>query len=59
MTAEQIVDIPVLRGASHDFHQDPLSAAGSSDLPDTANQGFFSHFSPGQKKCEGCLSLLV
>ena len=36
-TAEQIVDVPVLRGAPHDFHQDPLSAAGSSDLPDTAN----------------------
>ena len=39
--AEQIVDIPVLRGAPHDFLQDPLSAAGSSDLPDTANQGVF------------------
>ena len=44
--AEQIVDIPVLRGAPHDFHQDPLSAAGSSDLPDTANQAVFVLF-PG------------
>ena len=40
-TARQIVDNPVLRVAPHDFHQDLLSAAGSSDLPDTANQGFF------------------
>ena len=31
-TAEQIVDIPVPRGALHDFHQNPLPAAGSSDL---------------------------
>ena len=52
-TAEQIVDIPVLRGAPHDFHQDPLSAAGSSDLPDTANQSGFWHFSPDEKKCKG------
>ena len=40
-TAKQIVDNPVLRGVPRDFHQDPLSAAGSSDLPDTANQGVF------------------
>ena len=44
-TAEQNVDIPVLRGAPHDFHQNLLPAAGSSDLPHTANQCFFSHFS--------------
>ena len=30
-TAEQIVDITVLRGAPHDVHQDPLPAAGSCD----------------------------
>ena len=46
--AEQNVDIPVLRGAPHDFHQNPLPAAGSSDLPDMANQGFFKHFSPSE-----------
>ena len=44
-TAEQIVDIPVLRGAPHDFHQDPLSAAGCSDLPING----FLHFSHGKK----------
>ena len=31
-TAEQNVDIPVPRGAPHGFHQNPLPAAGSSDL---------------------------
>ena len=50
-TAEQTVDIPVLRGAPNDFHQNRLPAAGSSDLPDTANQGFFSTFHR-RKKCE-------
>ena len=40
-TAEQNVDIPVPRGAPHGFHQNPLPAAGSSDLLETANQGFF------------------
>ena len=43
-TAEQIVDIPVPRGG-----QDLPSAASSSGLPGTANQGFFSHFSPCKK----------
>ena len=51
-TAEQIVDIPVLRGAPHDFRQDPLSAAGSSDLPDTANQWVFRTFPRGKKSAE-------
>ena len=40
-TAEQNVDIPAPRGAPHDFHQNLLPAAGSSDLLETANQGFF------------------
>ena len=48
-TAEQNVDIPAPRGAPRDFHQNPLPAAGSSDLPETANQGFFRTF-PGRKK---------
>ena len=48
-TAEQNVDIPVPRGAPHDFHQNPLPAAGSSDLLETANQGVFSTF-PRRKK---------
>ena len=50
-TAEQNVDIPVLPGAIHDVHHDLLPAAGSSDLPDTVNQGFFA-LSPAGKKCE-------
>ena len=48
-TAEQIIDIPVPRGAPRDFHQNPLPAAGSSDLPDTANQQVFSTFPPSEK----------
>ena len=48
-TAEQNVDIPVLRGAPRDFHQNPLPAAGSSDLLETADQGFFCTF-PRRKK---------
>ena len=48
-TAEQIVVIPVPRGAPHDFHQDPLRAAGSTGLPGTANQGVFRTF-PRPKK---------
>ena len=48
-SAEQNVDIPVPRGAPHDFHQNPLPAAGSSDLLETANQGVFSTF-PRRKK---------
>ena len=48
-TAEQNVDIPAPRGAPHHFHQNPLPAAGSSDLPDTANQWVFSTF-PRRKK---------
>ena len=43
-TAEQNVDIPVLHGSPHDFHQNPHPAAGSSDLLETANQGVFSTF---------------
>ena len=50
-TAEQNVDIPVLRGAPFGFHQDPLPVGGSFDLPDTANQGFFRTFPPPEK-CE-------
>ena len=50
-TAEQNVDIPVPRGAPHDFHQNPLPAAGSSDLLETANQGFFRTF-PRRKKVQ-------
>ena len=50
-TAEQIVDIPVLHGASPDFHQDPPSSAGSSGLLDSANQGVFGTFPRGKKKC--------
>ena len=46
-TAEQNVDIPVPCGAPHDFHKNPLPAAGSSDLLETANQGFFSTFHRG------------
>ena len=48
-TAEQIVDIPAPRGAPHDFHQNPLPAAGSSDLLETANQEFLALF-PSEKK---------
>ena len=48
-TAEQNVDIPVPRGAPHDFHQNPLPAAGSSDLLETANQGVLGT-SPRRKK---------
>ena len=51
-TAEQNVDIPAPRGAPHDFHQNPLPAAGSADLPETTNQGGFSHFFPFGKKCK-------
>ena len=47
-TAEQNVDIPVPR-APRDCHQNPLPAAGSSDLPDTANQWVFSTL-PRRKK---------
>ena len=43
-TAEQIVDIPAPRGG-----QDLPSAASSSGLPGTANQGFFRTF-PRKKK---------
>ena len=50
-TAEQNVDIPAPRGAPRDFHQNPLPAVGSPDMPDTANQGVFSTF-PRRKKCE-------
>ena len=50
-TAEQNVDILAPRGALRDFHQNPLPAAGSSDLLETANQGVFSTF-PRRKKCE-------
>ena len=42
VTAEQIVDIPAPRGGRV-LHP----ASSSSGLPGTANQGFFSHFSPG------------
>ena len=48
-TAEQIVDFPVPCGAPHDFHQNPLPAAGSTGLPDTANQWVF-RTSPQVKK---------
>ena len=48
-TAEQNVDIPAPRGAPHDFHRNPLPAAGSSDLLETGNQGVFRTF-PGRKK---------
>ena len=48
-TAEQNVDIPAPRGAPRDFHQNPLPAAGSSDLLETANQVVFRTF-PGRKK---------
>ena len=48
-TAEQNVDIPAPRGAPRDFHQHPLPSAGSSDLLETANQGFFRTF-PHRKK---------
>ena len=48
-TAEQNVDISAPRGAPRDFHQNPLPAAGSSDLPETANQGVFRTF-PVRKK---------
>ena len=48
-TSEQNVDIPAPRGAPHGFHQNPLPAAGSSDLLDTANQGFLALFSVGKK----------
>ena len=47
-TAEQIVDIPVPRGGRQD--PDLPSAASSSGLPGTANQGFFRTFPVG-KKC--------
>ena len=40
-TAVQNVDIPAPRFTPQDFHQNPLPAAGSSDLLETANQGFF------------------
>ena len=43
-TAEQNVDIPVPRGS-----RDLLSAASSTGLPGTANQGFFRIFPEGQK----------
>ena len=49
-TAEQIVDIPVPRGAHLDFHQDPPRAAGSSGLLGTANQAVFRTFHRGRKK---------
>ena len=39
------------RGAPHDFHQNPLPAAGSSDLPETANQWVFRTF-PVRKKVQ-------
>ena len=48
-TGEQNVDIPVPRGAPRDVHQNPLPAAGSSDLLETANQWVFSTF-PRRKK---------
>ena len=48
-TAEQNDDIPAPRGAPRDFHQNPLPAAGSSALPDTANQWVFRTF-PRRKK---------
>ena len=51
-TAEQNVDIPAPRGAPRDFHQNPLPAAGSSDLLETANQGVFRTFPGRKKKCE-------
>ena len=50
-TAEQNVDIPAPRGAPRDFHQNPLPAAGSSDLLEMGNQWFFRTFPVG-KKCE-------
>ena len=51
-TAEQNVDIQAPCGAPNDFHQKPLPAAGSSDLPETANQGCFRTFPGRKKKCE-------
>ena len=43
-TAEQIVDIPALRGG-----QDLTSSASSSGLPGTASHGVFSTYFPGEK----------
>ena len=48
VTAEQIVDIPVLRGGGKD--PDLPSAASSSGLPGTANQGVFRTFPVAVRK---------
>ena len=54
MTAEQNVDIPVPRG-DRTLHP----ASSSSVLPVTANQGVFSTFPRGKKKCAVGLALGV
>ena len=41
---QRLLSIPAPRGAPRDFHQNPLPAAGSSDLLETANQGVFRTF---------------
>ena len=46
-TANKIADIPVPSGGPQDFPQTLHRAGVSSDLPDEANQGVFSYFSPG------------
>ena len=46
---EQIVDVPVLRGGSHDFHPDAGSAALSTEPSEEAFQCVFSTSSPAEK----------
>ena len=56
-TVEQLVDSS--SGGLRDFHLGQGSTASSSGREDEAFPGFFSHFSPTPKKCEGTCSLQV
>ena len=54
LCAEQIDDIPVRRGGLQGYRPGQIRTASSSSLAaDEAFQGFFSHFSPKQKKGGG------
>ena len=58
---EQNVDIAVLGGGLHDL-SDPGASSSSAVSRDERGEGFFfffSHFSPGSKKCDTTSALWV
>ena len=54
---EQVMDVPVSRGApSRRAHSQQFSSSSAAalDASQGPKHGFFLHFSPRKKKCEGC-----